>query len=145
MASRGQAGAVRGRTLGTLPGRLRGGFSASPIPGGRSGDDILTQSAISSPSPTLASGNGENSRLQTEGTTLNINTVSEFSSVLASMTTNLRTILATTKKMERKITNVEQKQVQLAESVKELHTVMKRQEKENFSIKGSTWEVRERW
>lgn len=150
MANRGRRA---GRTsLGMLSGRLCGGFSASPLPGSSPSSSssftsdssvMVTESAGTNSRPqspfySLGSGN------QREGSPpSSVGSNSELSYVLASMTTTLQTVLETTRKMERTITNIEEKQVQLAENVKELNMLLKRQERENFSIKGSTWEVRQ--
>ena len=138
-----------GRTsLGMLSGRLRGGFSASPLPRNvtATSSDRWLESTGTPPSrpqsPFYTSGSGN----QTEGSLSSPSSSSSISvseqSVHTSMTTTLQIVLETVRKMDRKVTNVEQKQVQLAENMKELNVLLKKQERDNFSIKGSTWEVR---
>ena len=109
----------RGTALGLLPGRLRGGFTASPIP--RS--STLIDTASCSPlSPSLT------------------DSVSGSSS--SDHNDMLRAVLETMKKMDHKIATMEQQQHKITDSVKELVTLVKSQERANFLIKGSAWEVR---
>ena len=55
--------------------------------------------------------------------------------------TTLRAVHETIKKVDRRISSVEQQQLKLATSVKELTTLIKSNERSSFTIKGSTWEV----
>ena len=115
----------RGTALGLLPGRLRGGFTASPIPRSSTLIDTASCSPLSpanSPSPSLT------------------DSVSGSSS--SDHNDMLRAVLETMKKMDRKIATMEQQQHKITDSVKELVTLVKSQERANFSIKGSAWEVR---
>ena len=60
-------------------------------------------------------------------------------SVLTSMTTTLQTVLETMRKMDRKMTEASA----LGREREGIKCATKKQERENFSIKGSTWEVRQ--
>ena len=148
MANRMSAGG-RGTNLGVRPlmGRLEGGFSASAIPRpgisrpriGSSGSNatIITGSATRPSTPVVP---GSESVIQDGGNTPpNISEISNMGALLLSMKQSMQ---ETARKMERRMANVEQQQVKLTESVKELSQLLRNQQKDNFSIKGSTWEVR---
>ena len=60
---------------------------------------------------------------------------------LASMSSTLHSNHETVKKMDSRITSVEKHQMKLSHSINELNTLIKNNERSNFSIKGSTWEV----
>ena len=111
-------------SLGLLSGRLRGGFTASAIP--RSGaldaaGSINSLSPAKSPSPSLTESSGG------------------LQDPCSTTTDTMRVILETVKKMDRKIVS---QQTKVVDSVKELTALIKSQERANFSIKGSAWEVR---
>ena len=60
---------------------------------------------------------------------------------LVSIVTTLRGMHETVEKLDRKIVSVEQQQMKLTESVNELCALLKKQERNSFSVKGSTLEV----
>lgn len=113
----------RGTSLGLLSGRLCGGFTASVIPRSSS-SDAASSSSANSPTPSLTE------------------SFSGLQDPCSTGTDVMRVILETVKKMDRKITSLEQQQTKVTDSVKELTALIKSQERANFSIKGSAWEVR---
>ena len=145
MANQARLRVGRGTSLGVLSGRLRGGFTASSIPRSRASGTITTESTVSPlsitpvPSPTNSGVVRGGERNEGGSVPLDLNTNGDMCSYLTSMSTTLQAVQET---MNRKITSVEQQQIKLTESVKELSTLMKSQDRDNFSIKGSTWEVR---
>ena len=137
MASRGRG---RRTSLGLLSGRLRGGFTASSIPRATS---RIPESRSGTP-PSIA--DVVQDRSQAEGsvgpvdiTATNSNDVCVY---LASMSATLRAVQEAVKKLDHRIVAVEQGQQRLTASVTELSTLLKSRERETFSIKGSTWEVK---
>ena len=148
MANQARLRVGRGTSLGVLSGRLRGGFTASSIPRSRASGTITTESAASPlsitpvPSPINSGVVRGGERNEGGSVPLDLNTNGDLCSYLTSMSTTLQAVQETMKRMDRKITSVEQQQIKLTESVKELSTLMKSQDRDNFSIKGSTWEVR---
>ena len=124
----------RGRTrLGILSGRLRGGFLASPLPGNSS-------TSTSNASDDSDSVFGD---LQTHTSTSSqdVSFTSTEDTSLQSIMRVLRSIHATTSRLEQKLVTVEEKQMKLSDSFKELNSIVRKQEKDNFSIKGSSLEV----
>ena len=122
----------RGSSLGFLSGRLRGGFVASALP--RSRPSTL-DTAVTSPVSPGASWSGDQS----------VDAISDggdVSTQLFCIANTLRGVQETMKRMERKVLCMEQRQTTLMESVKEINTLIKNQERANFAIKGPTWEVR---
>ena len=141
MANRMRAGG-RGTNLGVRPlmGRLEGGFSASaiPRPGSsrpRSGSDstIITGSATRPVVPSSESPAG--------GIPVSIAEISD-NSVSALILWMKQSMQETSSKLERRMANMEQQQLKLTESVKELSQFLRKQQKDTFVIKGSTWEVK---
>ena len=131
----------RGGRLGVLSGRLRGGFTASSLPGSRPNcSSPLLEQAATSPLGTASSspswGGGESHH---EGSSFSED--STASNASAQLFTTLRAVHETIKKVDRRISSVEQQQLKLATSVKELTTLIKNNERSSFTIKGSTWEV----
>ena len=130
-----------GSSLGMLSGRLRGGFVASTLPRFRGNNSIstntpppstsdstdagtvVTQSAAQDPSD---SGSGDQSVSVTSTTVM----------------ATLRAIKDTTTRLEQRFRVIEQQQSKLADSMRELQSLMKNQERDNFTIKGSAYEVR---
>ena len=132
----------RGRriSLGLLSGRLRGGFTASSIP---RATPRLPESRSGTP-PSIA--DVLQDRSQAEGsvgpvdvTATNSNDVCVH---LASMSATLRAVQEAVKKLDHRVATVEQGQQRLTASFTELSTLLKSRERETFSIKGSTWEVK---
>lgn len=112
MANRLRQRGGRGTALGLLPGRLRGGFTASVIPRS-SALDAASSSPLSpanSPSPSL---------------TESFIGLQDPCSTGADI---MRVILETVKKMDHKIASLEQQQTKVIDSVKELTTLIKSQE-----------------
>lgn len=108
---------------GMLSGRLRGGFLASSLPAAASASDGSTSSSNTSVrDPQLP--------LQ-----------DDLDNSQESVARMVRFIQDTAGRLERRLVNVEDGQVKLADSLKELHEMMKKQEREKFSIKGSPLEV----
>ena len=134
----------RGTSLGTLSGRLHGGFTASSLSRSRQSVSSPLSAANSplspaSPSPSLLGGEP----LSEVSVSLEeVNTISGVCTYLASMSNTLRAVQETMKKMDRKISSVEQQKIKLADSLKELSSLIKSNEHTNFSIKGSHLEVR---
>ena len=133
MANQLRARGGRGATLGVLSGRLRGGFTASPIPGSTRTPRLEQRSTspLSAAGSSSISGGDSNQ----EGNTADI------ASQLAIMSTTVRALNENIKKMDRRVSIMEQQQSRIMESLKELSSFIKNNERKNFTIKGSTWEV----
>lgn len=129
MANQLRARGGRGATFGVLSGRLRGGFTTSPIPGSTRTPRLEQRST----SPLSAAGSssilgGDSNQ---EGNTADI------ASQLAIMSTTVRALNENIKKMDRRV-SIEQQQSRIVESLKELSSFIKNNERKNFTIKGST-------
>ena len=61
--------------------------------------------------------------------------------LLTSVTITLRAVHEAMKKLDHRLSSVEQKQTKIVDSIKELTLLIQKNEHTNFSIKGSTWEV----
>lgn len=124
----------RGTSLGVLSGRLSGGFTASSLPRSRqiSFSPLPAATGPHSPaSPSLSAGD-EGSVGSEE-----INTQQ-----LTSVSVTLRAVHEAIKRLDHRLSSVEQKQMKIVDSIKELTLLIQNNERTNFSIKGSTWEVR---
>lgn len=121
-----------------LSGRLRGGFLASTLPSFRS------SSSSSSTQPPSTSDSDETGTILTQSAYQDLSTSNDQSVGLTPtmILDTLRAIKATTTRLERRFQAIEQQQIKLADSMQELQSLMKNQEKDNFNIKGSTYEVK---
>ena len=136
MSNRGASGGGNNRTrssLGMLSGRLRGGFLASTLPSFRSSSSSSTQ-------PPSTSDSDDTGTILTLSADQDLNASNDQSVGLTPtmILDTLRAIKATTTRLERRFQAIEQQQIKLADSMQELQSLMKNQEKDNFSIKGST-------
>ena len=130
-----------GRTsLGMLPGRLRGGFSASSMPRnpGSTGRStcISESSAVARESPGVSLGPQSPVLLPPSrggSSSPSVCSYNSDQSTLDVVNTTLQIVLESTRKLERKLSTFEQKQVQLTDQVKELTVLLKRQER-NISV-----------
>ena len=129
----------RGTSLGPLSGRLSGGYTASSIPRSRQSNfSPLQLSGATGPhspaSPSLSAGDAVS-----EGS---VGTEEINAQQLTSIANTLRAVHEAIKKLDLRLSSVEQKQTKIVDSIKELTSLIKNNERTNFSIKGSTWEVR---
>ena len=126
-------------SLGILSGRLQGGFSASSLPRSRPSGYVARENAVITvavPSPS-ASNSEISSNQSQEGSSS-----SDIQTHLLSLGTTLRAMQDLLKTMNHKLLSMEQQQVKLNESVRELNKLLKSQERQKFTIKGSCWEVK---
>ena len=130
----------RGRaSLGMLSGRLQGGFSASSLPRSRSSDHVAGENAViivAVPSPSASNSEIPSNQSQ-EGTSS-----SDIQTQFLSLGNTLRVMQDSLKTMNHKLLSMEQQQVKLNESVRELNKYLRSQERAKFTIKGSCWEVK---
>ena len=136
-----QRGARR-TSLGVLSGRLRCGFTASPLPGPSPSSKsrlIERPNATTCPSPYPAPSEDQHDR--DPAGLVGIASGDVFAQ-LASMSSTLLALQETVKRLERKVASVEEAQLKVTDSVKELCALLKTQEKANFTIKESIWEVK---
>ena len=119
-----------------LSGRLRGGFLATSLPRNtssslsRSGSSDDSESSLTRRDPNVID-------CQSSASSQEQNADDSPLSVAAM----LRSLHDSTRRIERKLVTVEEKQTKLSDSLKELNALMKKQEKNIFSIKGSQYEV----
>lgn len=128
-------------SLGMLSGRLRGGFLASTLPRCSNNVNSSTSSERSTTPPPSTSDSDDMGSIMTLSAELGSNDPSVRLAPTAILDI-LKTIKATTSRLDRRFHTLEQQQIKLADSIRELQSLMKNQEKDNFSIKGSTYEVK---
>ena len=125
-----------------LSGRLRGGFTASslsvssPRPRPRLLD---SPNATTYPSPSPAPSEDQH---DSDPANLMGSTSGDVFAHLASLSSTLLAVREAVKGMDRRVASVEEAQLKVTDSVKELCALLKAQEKANFTIKGSIWEVK---
>ncbi len=118
--------------VGLQSGRLRGGFLSTSLPGSssRNASDRETGEGRASPSTVThedSTANTESSANQGEALTFIMNTCKQIQEQV--------------RKVERRLSGLEQQQTKLSDTLKELHTITAKQLKDSFSVKGSTLEV----
>lgn len=132
--SNGGGGNNRTRSsLGMLSWRLRGGFLASTL---------RSSSSSSSTQPPSTSDSDDTGTILTLSADQDLSASNDQSVGLTPtmILGTLRAIKAITTQLERRFNAIEQQQIKLADLMQELQSLMKNQEKDNFNIKGSTYE-----
>ena len=117
--------------------RLRGGFLASPLPRGRP----LSPTPRPPSQPLTTSGPGLLTNSSGTSTPL-VDTTSEMAAI-NSIVRLCESIHEQGKSFDHRLLSIEQRQTTLSDALKELHTMMKKQMKESFAIKGSSFEASE--
>ena len=137
MSVRGRGG--HGASLGMNSARLRGGFLASMLPRSSAGThdrDRSTNSTTTLTQRYLTRGIELTTTSTTSSDDLNDN--SNLDSALSSVSGICKTIREQTRRIEQKLTVVEQWH---STAIKELTSLIQKQEKDSFSIKGSSYDV----